>query len=308
MKLSIISPVYKAEKIIDELVKRIIQTVAQITDDYEIILVEDSSPDKSWNKIKAQCLLNKKIKGIKLSRNFGQHYAISAGIDSCKGDFAIVIDCDLQDDPKYISELVKESNNGFDIVYTSKFSRKHSFFKNITASIFNQVFNYLADTQSSRSDVGSFSLISRKVIDAYKKINDSRRHYLMILRELGFNHTYVNIEHQERFEGKTSYSFSKLINHAIDGITFNSTKLLRISIGVGFVMCAIAFFWALYLVFLYIFRTIPEGYTSLMVMLLLSTGIILISIGITGIYIGNIFQQVKGRPLYFIDEKLNEDS
>jgi dolichol-phosphate mannosyltransferase len=201
MKLSIISPVYKAEKIIDELVKRIIQTVAQITDDYEIILVEDSSPDKSWNKIKAQCLLNKKIKGIKLSRNFGQHYAISAGIDSCKGDFAIVIDCDLQDDPKYISELVKESNNGFDIVYTSKFSRKHSFFKNITASIFNQVFNYLADTQSSRSDVGSFSLISRKVIDAYKKINDSRRHYLMILRELGFNHTYVNIEHQERFEG-----------------------------------------------------------------------------------------------------------
>ncbi len=308
MKLSIISPVYKAEKIIDELVKRIIQNVVHITDDYEIILVEDSSPDGSWDKIEAQCLLNKKVKGIKLSRNFGQHYAISAGIDLCKGDYAVIIDCDLQDDPKYISQLIQEANNGFDIVYTAKFSRKHSGFKNITANAFNTVFNYLAETQTSRSDVGSFSLISRKVIDAYKKINDSRRHYLMILRELGFRHTYINIEHHERYEGKTSYTFSKLLNHAIDGITFNSTKLLRISIGIGFAMCTAAFFWASYLVYLYIFRNIPEGYTSLMVMLLLSTGIILISIGITGIYIGNIFQQVKGRPLYFIDKRLNEDS
>ncbi len=308
MKLSIISPVYKAEKIIDELVKRIIQVVAPITDDYEIILIEDCSPDDSWEEIENQCSRNKKIKGIKLSKNFGQHYAISAGIDACKGDYAVIIDCDLQDNPKYIAELIKEAESGFDIVYTSKYSRNHSGFKNITAKIFNCIFNYLAENKTSRNDVGSFSLISRKVIDAYKQINDSRRHYLMILRDLGFKHTYVKIDHQKRFEGKSSYSVSKLINHAIDGITFNSTKLLRISIGIGFGMCAIAFFWALYLVFLYIFRTIPEGYTSLMVMLLLSTGIILISIGITGIYIGNIFQQVKGRPLYFIDKKLNEDS
>mgnify|MGYP005838837537 CR=1 FL=1 len=305
IKLSIVSPVYMAEKIVPELISRIKLAVDEITDNYEIILVEDGSPDNSWQEIEKICAIDNKVIGIKLSRNFGQHYAISAGIDESKGDYVIVMDCDLQDDPKYITQMVIEANKGFDIVYTSKISRKHSGFKNISALIFTKIFNYLADNQTSRTDVGSFSLLSRKVVEAYKKIKDIRRHYLMILRQLGFSHTYVTIEHKERFEGKSSYNIKKLLNHAIDGITFNSTKLLRISVGIGFSMCIIAIFWAMYLLFLYMFRDIPQGYTSIMVMLLLSTGIILISIGITGIYIGNVFLQVKEHPLYIIDKKIN---
>jgi dolichol-phosphate mannosyltransferase len=303
--ISVISPVYKAENIINELVNRIETELTKISDDYEILLIEDGSPDNSWAKIEENCIRNSKIKGIKLSRNFGQHFAITAGIAESKGDYVVVIDCDLQDDPKYIIQLVEEARKGFDIVYTAKISRKHSGFKNLTATLFTKVFNYLADNQISRTDVGGFSLITRKVASAFMQIKDSRRHYLMILRDLGFNQSYIQIEHNKRFEGKSSYNLRKLIHHALDGITFNSTKLLRISIGIGFSMCLIAFIWAIYLLYLYFSRDIPQGYTSLMVMILLSTGVILISIGITGIYIGNIFQQVKERPLYWIDKRLN---
>lgn len=306
MHISVISPVYKADKIISELVKRIKLSLDEITNSYEIILVEDGSPDNSWNEIEKQCKLDTKIVGIKLSRNFGQHYAISAGIDNAKGQYIIILDCDLQDNPIYIKDLIREAEKGYNIVYTSKANRKHSWFKNITAKAFTKFFNYLSDNVNSRTDVGSFSLITRKVAEAYKKVKDSRRHYLMILRDLGFSQTYIRIEHNQRFEGKSSYTYSTLINHALDGITFNSTKLLRISIKIGFIMCLFAAIWATYLLFMYIFKNIPEGYTSLMVMLLLSTGIILISIGITGIYIGNIFLQVKERPLYFIEEIIKE--
>ncbi len=145
MKISVISPVYKAEKIVPELVKRIQESVRQITEDYEIILVEDGSPDGSWNEIENVASLNKNVVGIKLSRNFGQHYAITAGLEEANGDYVILIDCDLQDNPKYFSELIAKAEEGFDIVYTAKTTRKHSFLKNLTAHVFNKIYNFLID-------------------------------------------------------------------------------------------------------------------------------------------------------------------
>lgn len=305
IKLSVVSPVYRAENIIPELISRIKLAVAEITDNYEIILVEDGSPDNSWNEIEKICAVDNTVVGIKLSRNFGQHYAITAGLQESKGDYVIVMDCDLQDDPAYFRQLFEKALNGADIVFTSKEKRKHSFFKNITAYFFTSVFNYLADYQTARTDVGSYSLISRKVVNAFLNIKDARRHYLAILRDLGFSSEYLVIKHLERYEGISSYNFKKLVLHALDGITFNSTKLLWLSIKLGFTLCAFSFLWASYVIYTFIFDNTPPGYPSLMVMLLLSTGLILISIGITGIYIGNIFLQVKERPLYFIDKRIN---
>jgi dolichol-phosphate mannosyltransferase len=303
--LSIVSPVYAAEKIVDELVKRITLEADKITTDYEIVLVEDGGPDNSWTKIVENGKKNSKVKGIKLSRNFGQQYAISAGLENASGDWVIVMDCDLQDNPRYIKDLLDKAKEGYDIVYTSKQKRTHSFIKNFFAKIYFLIFNYLTENQSADDKTGAYSIMSRKVVDAFCRIKDAHRHYLMVLRILGFKSATITIEHDKRFEGESSYSFFKLLKLAMNGIVSQSDKLLRISISIGFTLFIISFIWTIYLVVLYFTGNPPPGYTSMMVMLLLSTGLILMSIGVAGIYIGKIFEQVKGRPLYFIDEKIN---
>lgn len=303
--ISIVSPVYLGEKIVPELVKQIANSVSKITSNYEIILVEDGSPDNSWLAIEKECANNTKVVGVKLSRNFGQHFAITAGLAESKGDYVVVMDCDLQDNPKYIADLYAKSQMGFEIVYTKKEKRKHSFFKNITASLFFRLFNYLSENQEATSAVGSYSLLSRKVVNAFLSVKDTHRHYLMVLRMLGFSFSEIEILHEERFEGKSSYTLSKLIKHAIDGITSQSVKLLRIAISIGFTFCIISLLYAFILLLNYFKHGALPGYTSTTVLILFSTGLILLSVGIAGIYIGKIFEQSKNRPLYFIDKRIN---
>lgn len=305
IEISIISPVYKAEKIVDKLVQSIVESVSVITPNYEIILIEDGSPDNSWSKIEENCKNNTLVKGLKLSRNFGQHFAITAGLIEAKGNYVIVMDCDLQDNPIYIKELYEKAKMGFDIVYTIKKERNHSWFKNLTSAIFFKIFNYLTDNQTASSSIGSYSMLSRKVVNAFCQIKDTHRHYLMVLRTLGFSSANISIIHEKRYEGKSSYNLSKLVKHALDGITSQSDKLLRISISVGFMFCGISIALVIYTVIKYIIVGALPGYTSLTSIILLSTGLILLSIGIAGMYIGKIFEQVKGRPLYFIDKKIN---
>jgi len=305
--LSIISPIYGAEEIVDELVKQLVEAAGIITTEYEIILVDDCGPDRSWEKIKQNCDLDKRIKGIKLSRNFGQHYAITAGIERAKGDYILVIDCDLQDDPKYIPEMYKKIKEGYDIVYTLKEERKHSYFKNITATLFSFVFNYLSENKNiqSHKNIGAYSMISRKVADAFNTYNDYHRHYLMVLRWLGFKSCFLPIEHKERFSGTSSYTFSKLLKHAIDGITSQSDKLLRIFVNIGLIVSSLSFLSIILIVILYFVQGFMSGWASLIVVLLFSTGIILTGIGILGIYLGKTFEQTKNRPKYLIDEVIN---
>lgn len=310
MKLSVVSPVYRAEDIVDELVKRISEEVSKITTDFEIILVEDGSPDKSWDKIQSNCSRNSKVIGIKLSRNFGQHYAITAGLEASTGDYVVVMDCDLQDDPKYIKDLVDKAEEGYSIIYTQKEERKHGFFKNFTANFFYSIFNFLIDNQSSKGSnkVGSYSLLKREVVDAFLSVHDYRRHYLMVLRWLGFNHEFVKIIHEKRFAGKSSYNLKKLIIHALDGITSQSDKLLRLTAGFGLILSLISFIAALSIIFRYFIHPFQAGWASIMVLILFVGGLIILSIGICGIYIGKIFEQSKNRPLYIIEKKINTSS
>ncbi len=306
--LSVVSPVYKAGNIVDELVRRIIAEAEKITDRYEIVLVEDGSPDHSWQKIEENCRQNSKIRGIKLSRNFGQHFAITAGLDYAEGDYVVVMDCDLQDDPGYFHDLLELGLQGNDIVYTMKENRKHGFFKNVTAALFNLIFNYLIENKNwkSNGNVGAFSLLSRKAVLGFRKYNDYQRHYLMVLRWLGFQSAYLQIEHKKRFEGKSSYNFSKMLIHAINGITSQSDKLLRLNVAVGIIISLLAFFSAMVIITLYFTQGFLSGWASLIVTLFFSTGVLLTSIGITGIYVGKTFEQVKNRPKYIVDTILNE--
>lgn len=305
--ISVVSPVYKAENIIDELVAQIVKAIESITNQFEIILVEDGSPDRAWERIVDNCKKDSRVKGIKLSRNFGQHYAITAGLENAQGEWVVVMDCDLQDDPSYIPQLLEKAKKGFDIVYTVKSKRKHSFFKSLFASFFTYIFNWLIDNNSWKNStkIGSYSIISRKVVDAFKKYGDYRRHYLMVLRWLGFNFSFIEIEHKIRYEGKSSYSISKLINHAIDGITSQSDKLLRMTIILGFVLSTTSFFGVLYVIIRSFIAPFQSGWASLVVLILFTSGLIITSIGISAIYIGKIFEQTKQRPLFIIDQKLN---
>jgi dolichol-phosphate mannosyltransferase len=303
--LSVVSPVYQAEAILAQLVQQITASCSVITPDFEIILVEDGSTDASWQAIEDACRKDKRVKGIKLSRNFGQHYAITAGLKESSGEYVVVIDCDLQDNPKYIADLYKKAKEGYDIVFTRKQRRQHSFLKNMFARFFFLIFNWLSDSQHATSEVGSYSLLSRKVVNAFCSVRDSHRHYLMVLRWLGFKSAAINVIHEKRFSGKTSYSLGKLLKHALNGITSQSDRLLRLSITIGIVYFFISLIAAVYLVFEYFLHGYKEGWASTIVLLLFSTGIILMSIGIAGIYIGKIFEQVKERPLYLIDRKIN---
>ena len=308
MKLSIVSPVYKAESIIKELVKRIIESASKITSDFEIILVEDNSPDESWNEIQSVCSQNDHIVGLKLSRNFGQHFAITAGIENAKGDIVIVMDCDLQDNPKYFKELVNKIKEGNNIVYTKKKERKHSFVKNMSAKFFYNFFNFLIENKNYKASesIGSYSALSRKAVDAFISFGDYRRHYLMVLRWLGFKNTFIEVEHNLRFAGKSSYNWKKLIDHALDGITSQSDKLLRITAGLGLTLSFFSFLSILFIIFRYVVNPFQAGWASIFVLILFMSGLIILSIGICGIYIGKIFEQTKGRPKYIIEEALNK--
>jgi len=306
-EISVVTPVYKSEKSIEEFATRVINSISSITDDYEIVFVNDASPDNSWDIIQKLAQNNPKIKGISLSRNFGQHPAIFCGLQHCQGNVAIVMDCDLQEDPKYIPQLYNKYKEGFDIIYTFKENRKHAIWKNIFTKLFSYVYNYLIDNKSlsNHESVGSYSLISRKVINEFLRFKDCQFHYLIILRWLGFKSSYIKIEHLERKHGKSSYNFKRLFEHALVAIVFQSDKLLRLNIYIGFITASISFILGLIIIMLYFVKGFAPGWPSLFVLILFATGTILFSLGIVGIYIGKMFEQTKQRPIFVIDKKIN---
>ena len=305
--ISVVSPVYQAEAIVAELVRRLKETLEPLGS-FEIVLIEDRSPDGSWAVIAAASREDPRVRGIRLSRNFGQHRAIRAGLDAARGQYVVVMDCDLQDDPSYIPELLAAARDGNDIVYTVKRTRAHSRMRNLFARIYWASYNYLIGDEQhvARRGIGAYSILTRRVVDEFRRWPDVHAHYLMILRSLGYTHQVLQIEHKERFAGESSYDWRRLVRLGVDGIVSQSARLLNVSIFVGVVFCLISVVGAIALVISFAVRGAAEGWTSVMVMLMLMTGIVTLSIGITGLYIGRIFEQVKGRPLYVVDVELNE--
>lgn len=300
--LSIVSPVYRAEEAVPELVRRIRREVAPLTEQFEIVLVDDGSPDRSWERIQECCRDEPRVVGIKLSRNFGQHAAITAGLAHARGEWMVVMDCDLQDNPRYIPQLYREGLRGYDIVYTVKERREHARLKNWSAGLFVRISNWLSSGDRADPRIGAYSLVSRRVVDAFLKLPDAHRHYLVLLRWLGFPSTAIPIRHEPRLVGRSSYSFRVLIRHSIDGIVSHSDKLLYLSVAIGFAFLSLSLLGAFGLALAYFVLGFREGWTSTIVLILLTTSIILLSIGTAGIYIGKIFEQVKQRPLYLVDQ------
>jgi glycosyltransferase involved in cell wall biosynthesis len=305
IKISIVSPVYKAENILDELVKRVVTEVSKITEDFELILVEDGSPDKVWQKIEKQCQLNKRVNGIKLSRNFGQHYAITAGLDYATGDWVVVMDCDLQDQPEEIGKLLSKAKEGFDVVLAQRENRQDSFVKKTYSKVFYRTLGYLTGSEQDES-VANFGIYSKKVISEIIKMRESIRYFPTMVKWVGFKVAKVPVEHANRADGKSSYNIKRMLNLALDIILAFSDKPLRLTIKFGVFISGIAIAMASYTLIKWLVGGITViGYASLITSIWFLTGCILITLGVVGLYVGKTFEGVKNRPLYIIEKNLN---
>ncbi|MEW7291003.1 glycosyltransferase family 2 protein [Aquimarina sp. 2304DJ70-9] len=302
MKLSIVSPVYNAEYIIPLLVKRIAKSVSTITEDYEIILVEDYSPDNSWARIKDIAKINNKVIGVKLSRNFGQHYAITAGLHKAKGDWVVVMDCDLQDQPEEIEKLYNKAKEGYDIVLARRKERKDNFFKKMFSIFFYRMLSFFTDTKQDRA-VANFGIYHKKVIHSVLKMGDVIRVFPIMIQWVGFTKTSINVDHAKRESGKSTYTFAKLLRLAINTFLTFSNKPLILTIRFGFLISFISFLVGCFYLYRYLTDGIEVvGYTSLILSIWFLAGIIIFSIGILGLYVGKIFDTAKKRPTFIIDE------
>lgn len=303
MKLSIVSPVYKGEKMVDELVSRIISSVQKITPDFEIILVEDCGPDNAWEKIVAQTKTDVRVKGIKLSKNFGQHHAITAGLDLAQGEWTVVMDCDLQDRPEEIVNLYHKAQEGYDIVFARRAKRKDHFFKRKSSQLFYAVFTYLSGVQQDGT-IANFGIYSHKAVKAMNSMREPMRAFAPMAKWIGFNRTAIDVEHSERFEGKTTYNWTRLINLALDFSMAYSDKPLRLAVKLGFLISSLAILYAFYNVYLYLSGSIiVSGFASLIISIWFLSGLIIFILGVVGLYIGKTFDGIKNRPLYIIDKK-----
>lgn len=304
-ELSVVIPVYGCKSCLVALHTRLTAVLSALGRSYEIVFVDDRSPDESWLVISELALRDVHVRGYLLSRNFGQHAAITAGLQKCRGDWAVVMDCDLQDPPEEIPKLFETARSGFDVVYGRRIEKKHSFFRRIAAHGFFRVVNFF-NKSHLQGDYGSFSIVSRKVIDAFHLINDQDRHYLFILNWLGFRSSEVRYEHGERHSGVSSYSLRSLLKHAFNGIFFQTTILLRWIAYLGFWISILGVLLATYFMYQYLAHSVVPGWTSLAVLILLIGGFIIASTGITGLYIGKIFEQAKNRPLYVVAESVED--
>ena len=305
--LAVVIPLYKCSAVIPELSKRLEKVLQEISEDHEIIFVNDGSPENDWEIVTRLAKENQKIKGINLSRNFGQHYAITAGLEHASGEWIVVMDGDLQDQPEEIKKMFDKAQKGYDIVMGKRSKRKDNFLKRLFSILFYRIFGYLTNTRQD-ANIANFGIYNQKAINAVLSMKDSIRYFPTLIQWVGFNRTSIEIEHDKRFEGKSAYNMSRLFHLAFNNIIAFSDKPLRITIRLGFIISAFSFvFGIVYLVRYLIGDITVLGFTSLIISIWFLSGIIISILGLLGIYIGKVFDKVKDRPVFIIDQKINLD-
>lgn len=306
MTISVVIPVYGCRDALIELYKRLSYTLVQLTDDYEIIMVNDSCPQNSWEIIEKLCRTDSHVKGIELSRNFGQMKAILAGLDYSTGDWIVVMDCDLQDSPEEIIRLYNRAQEGYDVVFARRKERKDNPIKVFLANLFYKIYEFSTNGIYDGA-ICNFSIVKRNVIENYCRMREQHRGYVMYIKWLGFRQAVIDVEHNERYAGKTGYTLKKRINMAIELLTSQSDNILKFFVGFGFSISLISFITLIALVIYHFLADVTIGWTSSIATTVLVGGIIVMVMGVVGIYVGNIFMQVKERPLYVVRQILNNE-
>ena len=305
--LSVVIPVYKAESCLHELYRRLKVSLEEISDDFEIIMVEDCGGDRSWDIILELNRLDKRVRGIQFSRNFGQHYGITAGLARARGDWVVIMDCDLQDRPEEIPRLYAKALEGFDIVQARRGKRKHGVLKRFTSAIFYKIFSFLTNLKYD-GQVGNFCIISRDVANNFLRMGEQLRFFGGLITWMGFPTASIEVQHDPSYDNKSSYTYRKLWRLAIETIIAYSDKPLRLSVKIGFLISSFAFLYGSYIVYRALANSGPIiGWSSLIVSLYFLSGIIIANLGIIGIYLGKTFDETKKRPLFIIRRTTSDE-
>ena len=306
-EITVVIPEYSGEKMVHELVYRITNSISKVTNSYEIILVNDASPDNAWDAIVQECETNPNVKGLNLSKNFGQQYAITAGLAYAKGNWIVVMDCDLQDVPEEIPNFYKKAQEGYDIVMARRVVKHVGWWKRFSSVAFHKVLGLLSGCKSDPT-VSNFGIYKRSVIETYNRIPQFIRSFRPMVEALGYKKAYLEIEQAARAEGYSSYTIKKLLKSAYEVILSRTNRPLRMAVLLGFTMSGVAFLLALYNFLAKLFGIITlSGYTTTVFSIWFVGGLILFVIGVVGLYIGKIFDQVKGYPSFIVRETFNCD-
>ncbi len=303
--ISVVVPVYQSEESISELHQRLTKVLSSLTPNYEILLIEDCGHDSSWSKIKKICAEDKHVRAIHFSRNFGQHYGITAGLDHSTSDWVVVMDCDLQDRPEDIPALYRKAQEGFDIVLAVRHRRDQPFVQRIMVGFFYSLFNFLTDSPYD-SRIGNFRILSRQVVESFREFREQLRFFGALVQWMGFPVAMVEVQHDQRPYGKSAYNYRKLFALGFNTVIAYSDKPLRLCVGFGFLTVVVSLGLAAFVVYNYFVHQSPVmGWSSLLVAISFFSGVILLNLGLIGIYLGKVFEEAKRRPLYIIHEKLN---
>jgi glycosyltransferase involved in cell wall biosynthesis len=301
--ISIVVPIYKEEGNLELLHKTISETLSEVN--FELVLVNDGSPDNSLNVIKSLAQIDSRVKYLSFSRNFGHQAALRAGLKYATGDAVVSIDADLQQPPVLIHDMIEKWKEGYDVVYTIRESDKEklSYFKYVSSKLFYKLINFLSYVKID-SGAADFRLLDRKVVDKINSLKESDIFFRGIIPWIGFNQTFIQYDVKDRQWGESSYTFSKMMNLAISGVTSFSTKPLIYSIHIGLIVSTLSFLYGFYALFIKFFTTSAiSGWTSLIISVLFIGGVQLICLGVIGQYIAKIYDQVRERPAYIINEK-----
>lgn len=305
--ISVVIPVYRAEDCLEELYRRLVTALGGITPDFEIILVEDCGGDRSWEVIEALARRDPRVKGLQFSRNFGQHYGITAGLDRCDGDWVVVMDCDLQDRPEEIRRLYDRAQEGYEVVLARRGRRSDPLLKRLLSSAFYRLFRYLTDTDYD-PQAGNFRIVSRKVVLHFRQLREQLRFFGALVAWMGFPTSAIDVQHAERHAGVSTYTVSKLWRLAAEAVVAFSDKPLRLTVRLGFAVAALAFGYGLYIVYRALVLGSPiQGWSSLIVSIYFTGGIIISTLGMLGIYLGKAFDEAKRRPLYIVLRTTGDD-
>jgi len=305
--LSVVIPVFQAEECVGELCRRLHQSLSSWAKDYELVLVEDGSRDRSWNKILKEARKDPRVRGLRLAKNFGQHQAITAGLDLVQGDWVVVMDCDLQDPPEAIEQLYAKSREGYDVVVAEFAERQEGWFCQQRSRLFWAILSWLAGTRFSPK-IGNFRIFSRTVAENFRQYREQLRLLGGIVSLMGFRVGSLSIRREPRFAGRTTYSLRKLVSVAAEICIAYSDKPLKISIFVGLALAAVAMAGALVVAFLALNRNIQvPGWASVIVSLYFLGGLIIANLGVLGLYLGKTYDETKRRPLYIVAENTLEE-
>jgi dolichol-phosphate mannosyltransferase len=294
-------PVYGCRECLRELHRRLCTTLEALTGEFELVLVDDGSPDDAWPVLRELTTLDGRVVALRLSRNFGQHAAITAGLAASRGRWVVVMDCDLQDPPEEIPRLYAKALEGYDVVLSRREERVESLPRRFAASAYFRFHNMIA-RGNLHTNYTNLSVVSRKVVDSFLALRDQDRQYLLILHWLGFRRAELEVKQADRHAGRSSYTFRELAKVAVDGLFFQSTVLLRWIVYLGFLIALAGTVLAAYALFSWISGHQLPSWTALPMFGLFLAAFIIISGGVTGLYVGKIFDQVKGRPLFVVDE------